>query len=94
MEYNEQIASLENAFGTVWEKNPKILLVTGTIWMIIDYYLNYSTSTGTWLGLQGSIVRPDGLDDGQLLQDSQQNTCKYKGKKILAALCKQTTMCF
>ena len=52
--------------------------------MIIDWYLNYSTST--WLGLQGSIVRPDGLDDGQLLQDSQQDTCKYKGKKILAAL--------
>ena len=51
--------------------------------MIIDWYLNYSTST--WLGLQGSIVRPDGLDDGQLLQDSQQDTCKYKGKKILAA---------
>ena len=47
--------------------------------MIIDWYLNYSTST--WLGLQGSIVRPDGLDDGQLLQDSQQDTCKYKGKK-------------
>ena len=34
----KKIASLENAFGTVWEKNPKILLVTGTRKLLRSFY--------------------------------------------------------